>query len=544
MYFGLSALRQHFDPTASHLDKNSEDVLWINTSKSWLDREACRWISLCGLTHWHPDPAVKPWGNYWREKRQRKFMTSIDKEIGSCNRGTKRGGGKKETEDLPVDGASRRSGKWEGDPRLLKKVPKYVIDHAPLVHLYSKEYFWPSDFAEHLVHTTPYLNHTPFNLSNNPYTLYNLHELNEEYDGEHIFMHSNDDVEQRPNWLGSAYNLPTSHDDDHNEQEIDQSHDEMREKYFDPPQKQSQAQLRDWPYRARKIDLRRSQMHNNQHLLKNSSIIQFSSSSHQNSSGYSRAPSILVIVDKGSNIVDAFWFYFYSYNLGTTVSNIRFGNHVGDWEHSLIRFQNGVPESVFLSAHSGGLAYDWEAVEKGKEKGQEGRPILYSAVGSHAMYATPGKHPYILPFSLLADVTDKGPLWDPALNYVAYHYNTSITHNADARSIANASFSSSNYSTFDTNSSLAEEKYDSFRPAACNPSAPLGWWWYDGHWGDKFYELHDWRQWRFFGQYHYVNGPFGPRFKNLGRAKVCQSGPSCRIVKKLSEKRSWIRIYQ
>ena len=80
--------------------------------------------------------------------------------------------------------------------------------------------------------------------------------------------------------------------------------------------------------------------------------------------GRSDAPAILVVMDKGNGIVDAFWFYFYSFNLGNTVVNVRFGNHVGDWEHCLVRFHNGKPKALFFSAHQGGEAYSYEAVEK------------------------------------------------------------------------------------------------------------------------------------------------------------------------------------
>ena len=38
------------------------------------------------------------------------------------------------------------------------------------------------------------------------------------------------------------------------------------------------------------------------------------------------------------------------------------------------------------------------------------------------MYATPGIHNYILPFGLLFDLTDHGPLWDPALNMYSFTY--------------------------------------------------------------------------------------------------------------------------
>lgn len=54
------------------------------------------------------------------------------------------------------------------------------------------------------------------------------------------------------------------------------------------------------------------------------------------------ATSAAVIVnDHGSGLVDAFYFYFYAFNLGETVdlagldlntSSASIGNHVGDWE--------------------------------------------------------------------------------------------------------------------------------------------------------------------------------------------------------------------
>lgn len=55
-------------------------------------------------------------------------------------------------------------------------------------------------------------------------------------------------------------------------------------------------------------------------------------------------------------MLDAFWF-FYSYNLGQTVLGILFGNHVGDWEHCMMRFENGVPRGLYFSEHEGGQAY-------------------------------------------------------------------------------------------------------------------------------------------------------------------------------------------
>ena len=105
------------------------------------------------------------------------------------------------------------------------------------------------------------------------------------------------------------------------------------------------------------------------------------------------------------------------------------------------------------------------------------------------MYATSGAHPYVLPLGLLHDQTDRGPLWDPALNLLAYTYDHTT---------------------------------DTLRASNHTPKAPIEWFYFAGHWGDKFYPLNDDRQYGIVGEYHYVNGPLGPRFKHLGRRKVCQ----------------------
>lgn len=96
--------------------------------------------------------------------------------------------------------------------------------------------------------------------------------------------------------------------------------------------------------------------------------------------GRSDAPAVLVVVPKGDGVVDAFWFFFYSYNLGNTVFNVRFGNHVGDWEHTTVRFHNGVPKAVFFSEHAFGEAYTWDAVEK------IGRRVSYAGSCDHNLH--------------------------------------------------------------------------------------------------------------------------------------------------------------
>ena len=200
------------------------------------------------------------------------------------------------------------------DSRVIHEIPQYILDYAPLVHLYSEEQFWPCDIKEHLFHVTPELNYTP--IKGLPQVnLTNLDQLNRFGEGRHVFLTSNDNVEDRPDWLGGQSNIPDDFTDD-----------------------KKAGPLNPQP-NGGKI---RKQSHG----------------------GHSDAPAVLLTIDKGDGIVDAFWFFFYSYNLGNIVFNIRFGNHIGDWEHTLIRFEHGKPKVVFVSEHFFGSAYSYSAVEK------------------------------------------------------------------------------------------------------------------------------------------------------------------------------------
>lgn len=541
VYIILCGVGLHLDGLGS-ASEALENAEWIASSKSWLDRQMCVWLWSCGTYHYFNT-------NGWTWEGARDDIPG----------------------PLPDFTPFWTSGEedpdtWSDRERQLREVPQYVLDHAPYVHLFSGEQFWPSDLAEHLVHVSPRLNYTLIEEMTSDRNLTNLQELDDIEDGKHgrfVYLESDDNVEERPGWLTSIKNIPSAADPrrdiyqdapwpdtDPAKQQEPMLHEQVSPTDTSYPKlppalspsmdgrcggnsgstcKGSKfgqcCSIHGWcgksdeycgsycdPLHGKCIDPLHPPPGPKPDLRKHKRDF-MGAKDRPAPSGKSKAPAILIVADKGHGVVDAFWFYFYSFNLGQKVLSIRFGNHVGDWEHTMIRFVHGKPESVFLSEHDFGDAYAWQAVEKyvPNPDGTETmvgtwsnhtfdrvakRPVTYSALGSHAMYATPGLHPYILPWGLLHDQTDRGPLWDPAQNVQSYTYDT---------------------------------KNKTLRASTRNPSSPVGWLNYAGHWGDKYYPLSDPRQYRFAGQYHYVNGPTGPKFKRLGREQVCQGHGPCRI---------------
>ncbi|KAI1273755.1 vacuolar sorting-associated protein [Xylaria sp. FL0933] len=487
----LTALPRALNPVPPSKEKIEADQRWVNTSPYWLDRQACRWMGLCGLMHLKPDPPV-------RFEPANKDACANDIGHNFTSHTTR---------------ADRRVQNGN-ETRELRRIPGYVLDFAPLVHLYSEEYFWPSDIDDHIRHMTPCVNNRLL-IQTERLALSSLNELNA-HSGL-VTLKSNDDVECRPPWLHSTANVPIPFEDETDDYDVD---------IGTPERKRLEADTTwfdvDKEHPLRRISDPRKRPGGGAHIRLPSKRLYKSLSREQrritarytqnkpDEEGYSHAPATLVLVDKGSGIIDAFWFFFYAYNLGQTVLGTRYGNHVGDWEHAMVRFESGVPRAMYFSEHEGGQAYAWRAVEKRGNETQPQRPVIYSAVGSHAMYAMPGNHPYVLPFQMLKDVTDRGPLWDPSKNFRSYWYDYTAAEG------------------------------EGLEPTEENPDAPVGWFHYKGRWGDKMYGLDDKRQWRLFGQYHYVTGPQGPKFKNLGRRKVCQTS-RCRVLHSIAEGRkgSW-----
>ena len=193
----------------------------------------------------------------------------------------------------------------------------------------------------------------------------------------------------------------------------------------------------------------------------------------------------------------------------------------------MVRFVNGTPSAIYLSAHSGGSAYTFNATEK-----TNGRPTTYIGVGTHANYAKSGKHCHDLHANLLCDQTDAGPLWDPVASYRAFWFDNST------QTFSVAGSAGANASNIESEGS--------------------GWLSYAGKWGDEQYPVFQHGQYcleigSLVNECKYTTGPTGeclptlspsatkllmfthalrcpgPIAKNLGRNAVCQRESSCTI---------------
>lgn len=229
----------------------------------------------------------------------------------------------------------------------------------------------------------------------------------------------------------------------------------------------------------------------------------------------SATASTIILVPKPNSILDAFYFSFYAYNAGTSplsLPNFSFGNHVGDWEHVMVRFNSttSLPISAWYSQHATGQAFSFPTLLK--HPSSPNRPLVYAARGTHANYATPGPHEsafpgLAFPGVLLTDHTSAGPLWDPLLN--AYFFSYSL----DSQTFTSLP------------NPVTGEAGD----------APTAWLEYAGRWGDAQLPDSDAAQVEVFGQRKYTAGPTGPRDKRLGRREVCNvaEGEGCFVKKTL-----------
>ncbi|KAH6962432.1 hypothetical protein BKA56DRAFT_560182 [Ilyonectria sp. MPI-CAGE-AT-0026] len=318
-----------------------------------------------------------------------------------------------------------------------RTVPDYVTRYAPLVWLHSDDPFRPSDMLEHIHHTTPIINQKP--VPGLPeLDLDNLALLND-IDvgaGQVAALTSNDDITDLPAWL-----------------------------------------FGETPDESGRIS--------------------------------NATPCVVIAVERGPRDVDVFFFYFYSYDRGANISQVlpplnslaggmadgmHYGNHVGDWEHNMVRFRDGKPTGIYYSQHSSGAAYDWNDTDLSLE---DGRPLVFSAYGSHANYASSGDHVHD---KVLLDYCDAGQLWDPVLSAYFYHMDP-------------------------TSSELTRL----FLPGDTSPadSNLTSFFYFTGLWGDVEYPGNHARQKTVpvFGLKRFVSGPQGPIWKQLVRKGLFPDHP-------------------
>lgn len=360
-YVSLNSLIRTTNPSAFvWSEEDKEEAHWLSTSHSWVDRKACRWLGICGLSHYR-----RVRSRYGHRKVSSANQLPIDSDD-------------EESWRLAWTNGTDKPDQWSDAERQLRLVPDYVLEYAPLVHLYSDEQFWPCDIAEHLYHVTPTLNYTPIQPKWEHSTLNDLHKLNDWQDGRYVFLTSNDNVENRPPWLEGERNIPSARGVSNNDNEEEPPADPGRRielpgniedesaVWYDVGEdfsgNEGERLTHDDNRNPSSTDTPRGDEFPLDELTRRSNNDDAYRSRRKG--GRSDAPAVLIVVDKGNGIVDAFWFYFYSFNLGNVVLNVRFGNHVGDWEHSLVRFYNGKPKAIFFSEHSSGEAYSYEAVEK------------------------------------------------------------------------------------------------------------------------------------------------------------------------------------
>ena len=332
-----------------------EDPRWIATSQSWVDRTTCKFAGMCGLNHWRSRIRFSHAPS--SSSKNPVYRSHIH-------------------HDDWYDAESQPSS-WSHDERVLRIIPQYVFDYAPLVHLHSEEQFWPCDIADHLHHVTPKLNYT--SIQERSPNLTNLNRLNEWNNGRFVYLTSDDDPEDVPEWLSGKENVPERSNVKNNvhpgsyqdfgwdgrvEGELLDGV-AKREGWYEAGETKSRRPTK----RGEKVLDQTGEIATGPHssaIFHDSILTQEGEKPprEQIMGGRSNAPAVLIVVDKGNGIIDAFWFYFYSFNLGNKVFNIRFGNHVGDWEHSMVRFQHGKPKAIYLSEHNFGSAYSYDAIEK------------------------------------------------------------------------------------------------------------------------------------------------------------------------------------
>ena len=362
----------------------------------------------------------------------------------------------------------------------IREIPQFIIDYAPMVYLYSEENYFPGDIKTYIPKFKLCMPSKNYNKVER--LVDKLKELKNGSETPKEICINQDGVLTTHN-LSTYFNVDLKHTDDgiffeRNDQSPDfilnSKYFFMTKKFFNP-----------------KSDF-------------------FQGHKPRNMGQAPLTPSNLIVKyyyqDGVVDYIDAFWGLFYPFNEGAYVMGAGpWGNHLGDWEHILLRFypfQNTYkPTAIWLSAHSGGFAYEFDKITKYDSNLKVGKKaIVFSAKGTHANYASVGQHAHDVPFffSALSDFTDRGMLWDVGSNY--YGYSLDI---------------------HEGNTTTAEELV--FIPAGEKErELGTGWLNYLGRWGNEKLERTHPLQKNGYVQWRYIDGPTGPIDKRLDRKRICE----------------------
>ena len=277
---------------------------WIYTSRSWLDRTTCKWIAICGGTNWLGQTRL--FRNLASGTNRSKIvMRSADYWIDdSLN-----------PEDIAAN--------WTEGEHTRRKIPQYILKHAPLVFLHPDEPYWPSDAGVHLQNVIAMYEDSVAH-SGKHLTLSNISLLNNFSGGHDTFLTSPDDIQNLPAWIQAKDNRPVPSNYTITAPKPNPTH--ATEANIN-----SLAESEGWfsvGSEGASNKQTKPQPSSDEYSLGDSQI-----SYGASNEGYSPAPAVLIVINKEHDVQDAFWFYFNSFNQGNKVLGIRFGNHIGDWEH-------------------------------------------------------------------------------------------------------------------------------------------------------------------------------------------------------------------
>lgn len=131
-------------------------------------------------------------------------------------------------------------------------------------------------------------------------------------------------------------------------------------------------------------------------------------------------PHVLRDPQTGRMYQDIMYHQFHAYNPATVgFGSWRTGEHHSDWEHVSLRFDITQPANIFLhsiyfSAH-GDRDGVWRRVSDAQ---RTQRPVVYSALRSHANYPDGPRKTWWLACGCANDHTDRGFSWDPSIVFL------------------------------------------------------------------------------------------------------------------------------